>query len=553
MRCVGSAVEPSTVEAKSGANGFPKSVVDSLVAFAISDGGTILIGVDESTGFSVAKLGDPGAIRDHLVGISRDSITPPLRIDADVVELAEGVIVATEIAPVTADLRPVYVTARGVMNGALIRTREGDRKMTQAEIALTYASRTQPTYDREPVPESGIDDLDARAVGKMLDRIRLTSSGFQAIDDETTLRRLGVLIQHEGRLVPTLGGLLALGEYPQTFFPQLIVTAVVIAADDEARFADSATFRGPIPQMVLEALAFLRRNLAARAVITGEGREDRLDYPLEAIREAVVNALMHRDYSPTTRGTQVQIELHPDRLVVRSPGGLYGNVRAEDLGDEGVSSSRNATLASLLSDTYMPASDRLVAENRASGIPSMIDAARSQGLPRPLFDSKVLSFTVTMNRSELLGPETRAWLSTLNHALPTPMHEIALAMMLNGPTNNRALREWGADRIEAGRVFHDLVEWGFALREGGRKYATYILDPSLRPAVSHARDSLETVAGVLESLGSASASTLQELTRLSRGTVVARLNQLIDQGRVEPEGAARSPQRTYVWVDAAES
>ncbi|MEK8228528.1 ATP-binding protein [Oerskovia sp. M15] len=111
----------------------------------------------------------------------------------------------------------------------------------------------------------------------------------------------------------------------------------------------------------------LRRNLATRAVMGDTGRTDRLEFPLEGVREALVNALMHRDYSGITRGTQVQVELFPDRLVVRSPGGLYGGIAIDQLGEEGVSSSRNTVLASLLADAYMPNDTQLVAENRSSG------------------------------------------------------------------------------------------------------------------------------------------------------------------------------------------
>lgn len=119
----------------------------------------------------------------------------------------------------------------------------------------------------------------------------------------------------------------------------------------ETRFLDNVTLRGSIPEIISEALVVLRRNLSARAITVDGGREDRLDFPLAAIREAVANALMHRDYSPVTRGTQVQIDLRPDSLVIRSPGGLYGPITVEDLGDIDVSSSRNATLGQLLSDT----------------------------------------------------------------------------------------------------------------------------------------------------------------------------------------------------------
>lgn len=95
------------------------------------------------------------------------------------------------------------------------------------------------------------------------------------------------------------------------------------------RFLENVTVDGPIPVILQEVTAALRRNMSRAAIVRGLGREDRYDYPTEVIRELVTNALMHRDYSPESRGTQVQIELYPDRLVVKNEGGLSGGVTVD--------------------------------------------------------------------------------------------------------------------------------------------------------------------------------------------------------------------------------
>ncbi|MDQ2708887.1 MAG: hypothetical protein M3Z25_15165 [Actinomycetota bacterium] len=329
-------------------------------------------------------------------------------IETDFVDLEGKRILVAFVPPTAADQRPVYVTSKGVTNGAYLRTGDGDRRMSEVEIALVCAARTQPTYDHEPVLKARFEDFDRNSVARTLERVRQGSAYLREVDDATALHRLGALSGPDPDAPPTLAGLLTFGRFPQQFFQRLMASVVVHPSDgdvSDTRFLDNVTLRGPIPEIVTEALAVLRRNLSARAVIVEGSREDRLDFPLPAMREAVVNALMHRDYSPTTRGTQVQIDLWPDRLVIRSPGGLYGPISEEDLGEAEVSSSRNSVLAQLLSDVYLPRSDNLVAENRASGIPIMISQARWHGLPRPVFESRVTSFTVTMARSELLGPE----------------------------------------------------------------------------------------------------------------------------------------------------
>ena len=545
--------EPTTVEAKSGAGGFPKSVRESLVAFANTSGGTVVIGVEEDTGFQVVDIDDIAAYRDQLVSLSRDAITPPLQIETEIIEFEGKQILVAHVPPSTADHRPVYVTSKGVSTGADIRTGDGDRRMTEAEIALVYSSRTQPTYDRESVEGATYADLDKPAVLRTLERVRLGSAALRDSDDAVALYRLGILAEPALDSQPTLAGLLAYGAFPQQFFPQLMISVVVLASDSDgdSRFLDNVTVRGSLPEMVSEALAVVRRNLAARAVVVDAGRTDHLDYPLDAIREAVVNAVLHRDYSPTTRGTQIQVELSGEALVVRSPGGLFGALTEDDLGTIGISSSRNSVLANLLSDTYLPRSEQLVAENRASGIPTMIERARARGLPRPVFDSSVTTFTVTMSRSALLGPNVKNWLASLDIALPTPAHEIAVAMMRGGFVTNAAMREWGADRLAAGQVLRDLVESGVAVRQGGRRYARYVLDPSVTKravsdnGVGRRRQSVEEV---LSQLGEAGARELTERTGISRVAVVKQLNALIEGGMVRADGRPRSPKRTYVWL-----
>lgn len=550
--------EPSGIEAKRAGGGLPKSVRETLSAFSNTDGGTIVLGVDEQDGFAVVDLEDPVALRDGLVQMSRDDITPPLQIDAEVVEYEGRRLVVAEIPPAPSDQRPVYVTSQGIAAGSYLRGGDGDRRMTQTEIAMVMAGRTQPRYDREAVDGSSLADLDNEALHRTLRRVRSGAPKLARSDEATILFRLGITAGAEAGAPATVAGLLAFGQFPQQFFPQLMVSVVVHAPEGSSatRFLDNQTVRGSIPEMVDTTLAVLRRNLATRAVISDRGgRVDEVEYPLEAVREAVVNALMHRDYGPATRGTQVQIDLFPDRLVVRSPGGLYGGVHIDELGEQGVSSSRNAVLASLLADTYLPSSDEIVAENRASGIPAMLEVSRRRGLPPPTFSSSITGFVVTLSRSELLRPEVHEWIDALDARLPTPAHRIALAMLREGHLTNAMLRQWGVDRIVAGQVLKDLVEQDLAAKEGGRRYAQYVLGPRAAPRTAQpGAVATSPHPGLEETLGlrgEATAGELAEITGLSRNAVLRRLRALTKTGDVIAVGAARSPRRSYRWVRPA--
>lgn len=400
--------EPAEVEVKAAVGGLPKSVVETVSAFSNTNGGLIVLGVDEKAGFTPVQLADPAKLRDDLVSAVSDQLVPPVRPSVELVEVDGAVLVVAEIAAMPSDQRPCYVESRGIGTGSFVRVGDGDRRMTQGEIGLAIANRGQPRYDVEPVPEARLEDLDSAALARTLERVRATSRSLRDVDDETALRRIKVLILDEdGQTVPSVAGILTFGVFPQQFFPQLTISVVVFptVADvgtDAPRFEDNPVIRGAIPDLVAETVLALRRHMSVRSYVNGTGRQEQPDYPLEAVREAIVNAVLHRDYSNVTRGTQIQVELHPDRLVVRSPGSLYGLVRVEDLGAEGVSSSRNAFLANLLSDTYLPRSDRLVAENRASGIPAMIRELRRSGLGRPIFRNLPSRFEVEFSRSPVI-------------------------------------------------------------------------------------------------------------------------------------------------------
>lgn len=139
----------------------------------------------------------------------------------------------------------------------------------------------------------------------------------------------------------TLAAYMNFGIYPQGFFPQLSITAVVVpgysigdVTEDNARFVDNKRISGPLSDMVEDAVEFCKRNMKVKTIIDEETgkRADKTEYPLYAVREAILNAVLHRDYSVHTEGTPIQIDFFQDRLEIRSPGTLYGRMTVDQLG-----------------------------------------------------------------------------------------------------------------------------------------------------------------------------------------------------------------------------
>ncbi|CAN5578389.1 ATP-binding protein [soil metagenome] len=566
------------VEVKAAAGGLPKSLGETLSAFANGTGGVVILGLSERDGFTPAPGFDSPSIQDGLARLCSDDMEPPVRASLDIVDFEGAQAVVLEVPGLDPVRKPSYVKHRGPFEGSFIRGGDGDRHLTAYEVTQLLANHGQPTEDAEIVPGATVDDFDSDRVAEVGRRLRNRSPrAFGDIDDERLLLRLGAAVRDEdGTVRPTLAGIMCLGIYPQQFFPQLFVSFVALpgrvmgeSLEDGTRFLDNVTCDGPIPEMLATVIAAARRNMRTAAVIKGIGREDRHDYPIEVIRELIVNALLHRDYSPLSRGTQVQVELYPDRLVVKNPGGLYGSIVPSELGVIDVSSTRNAVLAKMLAD--IPSSTgEPVCENRASGLPRVFARLRDAGMSPPHFDATFSHVHVTVPQPALLDPDTSQWIADLRSPGLDDAQHLALAMMrASGTVSNEMLRVWGVESKAATAALRNLVDRDLAVKRGGRRYATYELvdDPDRQlpamlpfyPANTPTGPRQQRIDAELQSVieairaGHITSRSIAAQLGLSYATAIRRLNTLLEAGRISATAPTHSRTRTYVVADSAGS
>lgn len=404
MRRIGNDLQ--FVEVKASVGKLPRSAGESVSALANGSGGVLILGSSEKDGFRPAKGFDAASAYDALASLCSDRLMPPVRPSISIMSFEGANIVVAEI-PETAPMdKPCYLADRGMYQGSFIRTGDGDRLLSQYEIDRFVEERTQPQHDLDPVESATLEDLDQGLIAGVLARQRLLHPRiFARLSDDEALAALNVTTKvSDGRVVPTLAGLLALGTYPQHFFPRLTVTFACFPGVSKAeasgvKFVDSQSMAGPIPAVLLDTVAAVRRNMRVGGVLEDGLRRDVPDYPLDAVREAVCNALMHRDYSPLGRGAQVQVNMYADRLEVLSPGGLYGAVTVDTIGEVGSSSTRNQHLSALLETT--PYEDGgFVAENRGTGF-SLIEAElAANGMRPPVVVDRPSMFSLTMWRRD---------------------------------------------------------------------------------------------------------------------------------------------------------
>ncbi|MDC4233636.1 putative DNA binding domain-containing protein [Actinomyces sp. B33] len=394
--------DSQTVEVKSGVG---KEIRPTLSAFSNSGEGLLIVGLSEADGFAPTPGFDPASAQNQLIARCQQ-MTPVVRPSIEIYDLAGSPLLIARIEEIPTVDKPCFVTDQGRYGGSYRRTGDGDLRMSQYEVDRLVEQRTQPKWDEEPVEEASLDDLDEEVLAPYLRAERERRPKTFAHGDEQALEHLRVCRQS----APTLGALLAMGEYPQEFFPRLTVTWAMFPGTSKAevltgaRLLDSETLTGPIPELVERTVDLVAKNMRTGALIDAKFRTEVPDYPLVAVREAIVNALMHRDYSPVARGAQVQVNLFVDRLEITSPGGLYGNTTLATLGSAGVSATRNQRLATFLETVSLP-DGGIVAENRGTGI-QVIQASLAEALMPPAeFKSDLTHFTVIFRRRRVAPTE----------------------------------------------------------------------------------------------------------------------------------------------------
>lgn len=411
MRAVG--VDLQRYEVKSSKKELTRDIARTVSAFSNGSGGVIICGIAEKDGFSPVKGFDVQSVQDSLAHTCAELISPPVRPDIQVLLFEGKPVVVARIPEMRPADKPCFIKASDRYNGSYIRTGDGDMRLTSYEVDRLIDEHSQPQYDIQVVEEALVSDLSQECVDGLLARERrVHARNFAKLDDPAALLRLGAIRPDEsGTLRPTLAGLIALGDYPQQFFPRLNVSFACYPGTRKSdvtsfgeRLLDSATMVGPISQMVEDTIAAVGRNTRTGAVVKGAYRREVPDYPPIALREAIVNALMHRDYSPQSLGTPVQVDLYVDRLEIISPGGLFGNVTIRTLGVDGITSTRNQHLANLLESTPY-ADGTFVAENRGTGY-QIIEAELAGALmPRPVAKDTVAFFSLTFQRRRLTDSE----------------------------------------------------------------------------------------------------------------------------------------------------
>lgn len=374
--------EKQTLELKTANGGFPNKIYDTLSSFSNQDeGGIIVFGISEKDDYKVVGVYNASDVQKKVMEWC-EQMCPIVRAVLTVCEIDGKMVVSAEIPGVEITQRPVYYAGAGKVKGSFVRVADGDKTMTPFEVYSYEAFRKRIQDDIRVVENAKLKFFNQERMDRYLKAVKRERDNLvKSVSDQDILELMGVTI--DGK--PTLAGLMTFSQYPQTYFPQLCITAVVVpgteigvVGKDGERFIDNKRITGAIPDMLEEAMEFVRKNSRTKTIIGEDGqRRDRTEYPMKAVREAILNALVHRDYSIYTESIPVTIEMFRDRMEIKNGGGLFGGVSIENLGHIWTE-TRNVVLVNILELLN-------ITENRYSGIPTMKMECREYGLPEPEF------------------------------------------------------------------------------------------------------------------------------------------------------------------------
>lgn len=397
MKC-----ETQILELKAAEKGCPKRLYDSLSSFSNQDeGGTIIFGIDEEQNYKEVGVYDAQDIQ-KKINEQCLQMEPVVRPLLTVVEKDEKFFVSAEIPGADLVDRPCYYKGQGRLKGSYTRIGDSDEPMTEYEIYSYEAFRKKYQDDVREVPRATFTSLDRQMLEEYLTDLKRGKSKLSSLEDETIYELMSIKRNQE----PTLSAVLLFSPYPQAYFPQLCITAIVVPGtelgelgESGERFLDNQRIEGNISEMLNTAIQFVRKNMRTKTIINPETgvREDRTDYPITAIREAIINALVHRDYSIHTEGMPIQIIMYENRMEIRNPGGIYGRIRIDQLGKV-QPDTRNPVLASALEIMDLT-------ENRYSGIPTIKREVEKYNLKEPEFSDERGNFVVKFFKETKISDE----------------------------------------------------------------------------------------------------------------------------------------------------
>ena len=362
----------------------PMPILKTLVAFANSAGGRLVLGVDD--GHHVVGIDKPLDDEERLANLIADSIAPRLVPNIELLTVEGKTLLVIEVF--LSGTRPHFLKSVGMEQGTYIRLGSSNRQADAQLIAELQRGVAGVSFDALPMPGLTIDSLDLKAIARDF-------QGRRPVD-ERMLQSLRLLVLDQGRLVPSQGSILLYGLDRRQHFDDAWIQCGRFIGQDKSDIFDHIDIDVPLPKAVEEILVFLKKHAMRGADFSEIRRKDIWSIPVKILREVLINALVHADYSRC--GTPTRVAFFDDRIEIESPGLLLPGLTIEDI-KQGVSQLRNPVIARVFRELDL-------VEQWGSGIPGIFRQAAADNLPTPLIEEIAGRIRFTVHLPEIL-PLTR--------------------------------------------------------------------------------------------------------------------------------------------------
>jgi len=356
-------------------------LLKTLVAFANTAGGRLIVGVADD--HQVLGVSHPLDEEERLCSLIADGIAPRLVPNVEMITVDGKTLLMVDVF--VSGSRPHWLKAEGPEHGVYVRLGSSSRQADQALIDELRRTAEGVVFDELPMPELDLEDLDLVSAKGLF-------GGISALDDQA-LRTLKLVTKYQGRLVPTKGAVLLFGKERTQHFSDAWVQCGRFVGTDKAAIFDHIDIHEPLPQAVESIMLFLKKHAMRGADFTEARRKDVWSIPLTLLREAVINALVHSDYSQ--RGAPIRIAFFDDRIEIENPGILLPGMTMEEM-RLGVSKIRNHVIARVFRELNL-------IEQWGSGVRRIYSEALALGLPEPQFLEVGMRLRVVVRFAELVA------------------------------------------------------------------------------------------------------------------------------------------------------
>lgn len=383
--------ESKTLEFKAALSSKSESYLKTVVAFANTDGGRLIFGIDDKSRQVVGvEKDDVFKIMDAIANAVSDSCAPKIVPDISFETIEDKTVVLVDIA--AGFNRPYMLKSGGLDKGVYVRVGATSRPADTEQIREMMLDGSNQSWDEQVCRSYALTDRAVKKLCSDINRYRTEKDGQNAPKTtKETLIGWGVLKQDKTEVLPT-NAFALLTDNP---FGQAKIQCAVFKGESKSVFLDRKEYEGSLCRLLEDAYQYVLRNIRMGAVIEGLIRQDKFELPPAAIREMICNAICHRSYMDEG---MIQVSVFDDRLEVSSPGALCRGLTLKDA-LKGRSKPRNKVIAEVFSRMG-------IIEKWGTGLQRIVDLAKQEGLKEPVFENNDSFFRVILYRGKEEAAQT---------------------------------------------------------------------------------------------------------------------------------------------------